>query len=156
MSKTDSDKPVKPFAHTYVRLTLAAVLSAAAVAALGYYPTLRLAGPQASGAMLAGIAISLVAVCVGALPIGLAAQGDPTKRPQAILMATAVRFVVVLALTVSVVFSGWFDRAVFGLWVAISYLALLFVDTILAVRIMGCGQTGGPAAVGPHAGRDHP
>jgi hypothetical protein len=128
---------VRSFGHTYARLILASIGTAAAIALLGYYPTLRVAGPDAIGAMFAGIIISMVAGLVGAVPIGLAVRGDPAKVPNAILMATAIRFVVVLALTASVVFGSAFDRNVLGLWVGISYLAMLVVDTSYAVHIVG-------------------
>ena len=127
---------MKPFAHTYTRLILAGIGTAVAVALLGYFPTVRIAGADAIGAMVAGIAVSLVAGCAGAVPIALAAQGDPAKTPQAILTATAIRFLLALALTVSVVFSGWFDRVVLGMWVGLSYLAMLMVDTMYAVHVV--------------------
>lgn len=128
---------MRSFSHTYARLILASIGTAAAIVLLGYYPTLRLAGPDTIGAMITGITISMVAGLVGAVPIGLAARGDPTKVPNAILMATAIRFGVVLALTASVIFSNAFDRNVLGLWVGISYLAMLVVDTSYAVHIVG-------------------
>lgn len=116
---------------------MASIGTAVAVGLLGYFPTLRIAGSAGVSAMCAGIAVSLVAGCVGAVPVGLAAQGDPTRVPQAILTATAVRMVVVMAITVSLVFSGWFDRAALGLWVGMAYLAMLFVDTLYAVHVVG-------------------
>ncbi len=128
---------MKPPFRTYLRFVIAGISSAACVAALGYFPTVRLAGREAIGAMLAGIGISLLAGLVGAVPIGLASQGDPMKKPQAILLATTIRFIIAAAVTVSVVLSGWFDPVVLGLWVGISYLAMLFVDAICAVRILG-------------------
>jgi len=128
---------VKFFAHTYTRLIGAGVATGVALALLGYYPTLRIAGTGAVVAMLAGIGISLVAACIGGVPIGLSASGDPRNVPQAILTATAVRFLVVLALTASVVLSNWFDRAALALWVGISYLAMLAVDTIYAIQVVG-------------------
>jgi hypothetical protein len=128
---------VKSFGQTYSRLVLASLGTAVAVGLLGYYPTLRIAGSDGVAAMFAGIGISLVAGCVGAIPIGLAGQGDPSRVPQAILLATAVRFLVVMAITISVVFSGWFERAALGLWIGIAYLAMLFVDTLYAVRVVG-------------------
>ena len=128
---------MKSFGQTYARLVLASLGTALAVGILGYYPTLRIAGADGVTAMCAGIGVSVVAGCVGAIPIGLAGQGDPTRVPQAILTATAVRFLVVMAITVSVVFSGWFERAALGLWIGISYLAMLLVDTLYAVRVVG-------------------
>jgi hypothetical protein len=115
----------------------ASIATGVALATLGYYPTLRIAGADAVSAMPAGIGISLLAACAGAVPISLSVAGDPRKAPQAILTATAVRFLVVLAVTASVVLSNWFDRATLALWVGISYLAMLAVDTIYAIHIVG-------------------
>ena len=115
---------------------LASLGVAGLVGLIGYFPTVRLAGPEAFGAMLAGIAISLVAGCLGAVPIGLVGSDDPVRTPPAILMATAIRFVVVMALTAPMVLTGWFPRPVLGLWVGISYLAMLVVDSIYAVQVV--------------------
>jgi hypothetical protein len=128
---------MKPFAYTYVRLLAAGVGTAVLLGVLGYFPTLRIAGPSGIPAMVAGIVISLTAACLGAIPVGLAGGGDPRKAGQAILAATALRFLVAVGLTVPAVFSDWFDRAPLGLWVGISYLVMLAVDTTYAVRVVG-------------------
>jgi len=39
-------------------------------------------------------------------------------------------------LVVPLVLSGWFDRTVLVLFVAVSYLMMLLVDTLLAVRMI--------------------
>ena len=41
-----------------------------------------------------------------------------------------------LVLVVPLVFSGLLNRKVFVLWVAVSYLVLLMIDTALAVRLL--------------------
>jgi hypothetical protein len=126
------------FGKTYARLLAASVATAAGLVLLGYFPTLRLAGAGAIGAMVAGIGISLVAGCVGAVPIGLAGRGDSRKLPQAILFATVLRFLVCLALAASALLSGLFEPLkVLGLWVALSYLAMLVVDTMFAAYVVG-------------------
>jgi hypothetical protein len=56
--------------------------------------------------------------------------------PMAILASTVVRFVTALFLVVPLTLSGWVDQTVFVLWVAISYLLMLLVDTGLAVRML--------------------
>ena len=56
--------------------------------------------------------------------------------PVTVLLAMAIRFLIVLPLTVVGVFSGWFDRVPFVLWVGISYLAMLSVDSFYAVRLV--------------------
>lgn len=138
---------VRSSIQTYLKISAAGIASAAAVAALGYYPTLRVAGADATGAMFAGIGVSLVAGWIGALPIGLHRQGDRLGKPQAVLLATTIRFIVALALSVSIILSDWFDRSVFGLWVGISYMAMLLAETICIVRVLEDGKTGGHAPV---------
>lgn len=125
------------FARKYLRLAAAGLLTALLLAALGYFPTVRLAGGGAAAGMVAGIAVSLTAGLIGAVPVGLAAIRSPEKTPQAVLLSTTLRFLVVLALAASLILSGWFDRAVVGVWVGISYIAMLAVDTIFAVRLVG-------------------
>ena len=115
---------------------MTSLAAAAGVVLLGYYPTLRIAGPSALGAMVAGVAISLVAGCLGSIPIALAGQRDATKTPQAILAATVLRFLAVLALAASVLLSGWFDRAVLAFWVGLSYLVMLVIDTMYAIHVV--------------------
>ncbi len=125
------------FGHTYIRLIMASLGAALLILAIGYYPTLRCAGPAGIRSMLAGIAVSLVAGCVGAIPIGLAGDADPAKRAQSILGATAIRFVMALALTLIVIFAGWTQRGVFVVWVGIAYLTMLAIDTFYAVHVVG-------------------
>ena len=127
---------MKAFGRTYGRLIMTSLAAAGGVVLLGYYPTLRIAGPSALGAMVAGVAISLVAGCLGSIPIALAGQRDATKTPQAILLATVLRFLAVLALAASVLLSGWFDHAVLGFWVGLSYLVMLVVDTMYAIHLV--------------------
>jgi hypothetical protein len=126
--------------QTYIRLILGSAGVGVVAGLLGWYPTVRIAGGAALGSMIGGIAISFVAGCVGAIPVALAGQADPTKAPQSILAATMLRFVVALGLVLPAIFSGWFERGVLALWVGISYLAMLVVDTIFAIRILGKTQ----------------
>jgi hypothetical protein len=125
------------FVRQYLRLAATGVGTALVLALLGYFPTVRLAGTDAIAGMLAGIAISLAGGLVGAVPVGRAAIKSPLKTPQAVMLSTAMRILVVLALAASVILSGWFDPIVVGVWVGISYLAMLAVDTLFAIRMVG-------------------
>lgn len=107
------------------------------VAGIGYVSTSRLANGEGVAAMLAGCGVSFVASCLGSIPIALALAGPDSNRATAILASTALRFLTVLVLVVPLVFSGWLNQKVFVLWVAVSYLVLLLVDTALAVRLLG-------------------
>lgn len=140
---------MKSFGRAYLCMMLASLATAAVVAILGYFPTLRLGGSDAIGAMFAGIAISLIASCIGSAVIGLGGRKDPTKAPQAVLLASTIRFVVTLALTASVVLSDWFEPLAIGLWVGIAYLAMLLVDTIYAVRLLGADDRPDQARIDP-------
>ena len=114
----------------FVGVGLATVLS---VAAIGYYPTERLGAGGGATAMLVGCGVSLIASCIGAIPTAAALSSKPKQAGTAILASTMIRFVTALALVVPLIFSGWFDRTVLVLFVAVSYLLMLLVDTLLTV-----------------------
>lgn len=125
------------FTKPYMTFVGVALLTGAIVAAAGYSPTKRLSTGEGVGSMVAGCGISWIASCVGAVPLAWAIAGrGSADRVTSILMATGVRFLVVLFLVVPAVFSGWFERTVLVLWVAISYLVMLGVDTLLAIRLV--------------------
>jgi hypothetical protein len=111
------------------------------IVALGYLPTKRMGGPGAVTAMLAGCAISFVASIVGSIPIVAASRGPKRQMPTAVMLSTALRFLVVLVLALSAALSGWFERAPLLIWVAISYILLLAADTVFAVRLAGTAET---------------
>ncbi|MGB2986147.1 MAG: hypothetical protein WBE26_09720 [Phycisphaerae bacterium] len=119
----------------YLRFLALAFGVSVGVVLLGYLPTVRLGGTEALPGMLMGCGISLLASMIGAIPVVAAWRGPATKMPLAILMSTAVRFLVVLLLALSVALSGWFDRTPLLIWVALSYLLLLVADTLYAVRL---------------------
>ncbi len=109
---------------------------AVVVAGLGAIPTIRLAGVDGIKGLAAGCLVSWIATCVGALPVSLSLASHPKEAATAVLTATMVRFIAALALVVPLVLSGWFDRKILVLFVAISYMLMLLVDTLLAVRVI--------------------
>lgn len=111
-----------------------ATLAVAIAAGVGYYPTIRLAGDQARGAMLAGCLVGLAANWAGWASLRLASFHDRTRRPIAVLTATAVRFAAVLLLALAAALSGWFQRGPLLIWVVISHLVALFVETLWLVH----------------------
>ena len=129
-----------PTVGGFVRFLALALVVTAVLIAVGYVPTRRIAGPEGLSAMLAGCLVSMIGSAIGAVPIVLALRGPARSVPQAILLSTALRFLVVLTLALAAALSGWFDRSPLLVWVAISYLALLATDTIYAVRIGGSAQ----------------
>lgn len=116
----------------FLALSFAATL---VIAGLGYLPTLRIAGDGAIKAMVAGCLISFIASGVGVIPVLLAQRESTSNITQAILVSTGLRFIVVLMLTLSIALSGWFETAPLLIWVAVSYMALLSIDTLFLVRV---------------------
>lgn len=119
----------------YLRFVVCVSLVVAVLAALGYVPTRRLGGEGAVAAMWAGCAVGAVASLMGLLPFVFGrGVSSPAGRFQAMLLAMAVRFGVVLVLGLVAALSGWFERGPLLLWIAISYVALLAVETRFALK----------------------
>lgn len=117
----------------YLRLLALLAGLAAALAAVGYLPTARLAGEPGTGAMVAGIAASLLATALGGLPLLLspASARDAATAP---LLAMALRFLVVVVLAVALALSGLVPVAPTLLWLALSYLVLLTAEAAFTAR----------------------
>ncbi len=120
----------------YLQFAAWAIGTTALAAILGYFPTVRLSGPGAVGAMLAGCGASLAASLVGALPIALVRVGSPANVTMATTASMALRLLVVLAACLWLALSGWFERGPLLIWVGLSYLFLLIGDTLYAVRVL--------------------
>jgi hypothetical protein len=118
----------------YLRFLAWTVALAALLALLGYLPTKRWGGESAVHAMLAGCGVGVVASALGGLPVLLfAGTGGVTPA----LAGMAVRFAAALVLTLAAALSGAFERGPLLLWVAISYMVLLVVDTRFALGSLG-------------------
>lgn len=129
-----------PAVGRFLRFVALALIVTAVMIAVGYAPTKRMGGADAIAAMLAGCAISVVGSVIGAVPIITATRGPGRMIAQAVLLSTALRLMVVLALTLAIALSGWFLLRPLLLWVAISYVLLLAADTIHAVRVVGAAE----------------
>jgi len=133
----------RSFLRSYAVLLAVALLTGVLVAVVGYVPTARMTSDLGVRSMLAGCAISWIASCVGAIPLALMNSGGRSgDATLAVLSATALRFLAVLVLVVPAVFVGWFERTVLVLWVALSYLVILGVDTTVAVRMLRSTRQG--------------
>lgn len=123
-------------AAEYLRFVAWALAAVVLVAALGFVPTRRLGGEGALAAMLAGCAVGWAASALGGIPVALGRGRTvaPAGRLQAMLASMGLRFGVVLALGAAAAFSGWFGLKPLLIWIAISYVALLAVDTWYAVK----------------------
>ena len=124
------------FAGYYAAFVGIGLGTALLVAALGYFPTMRLTNGSGAAALAVGCGVSWIASCIGAVPTAAALSSRPKQAATAGLTSTVVRFVTAMVLVVPLVLSGWFDRTVLVLFVAASYLMMLLVDTWLAVRII--------------------
>lgn len=125
----------RPPAAAYLRFVAWVLGVAALAAAVGYVPTWRLGGPDAVPAMIAGCVVGVLASLLGGLPV-LWGRPDPTpaERLNRMLFGLALRFGAALGLGLAAALSGWFERGPLLLWVGISYLVLLPVDTRFAVK----------------------
>lgn len=127
--------PNRTFRHQYLKLSLISGACCALLMAVGYFPTMRLAGAAGISAMAAGIGASLTAALLGAIPIAMAIGRTPDKVPMAILGATTIRFLVILPLAACLAFCGLFQQTPLIVWIAFSYLILLAVDTLAALWV---------------------
>lgn len=124
----------------YTRLASISIACGLVLAAAGYVPTSRVGGEIGVTGMWYGIAVSLVAGLVGALPVAHAMSQSNANVPIAVLLGTAVRFLLTLMLVAWLVFSGLVDRVAFVTWVAISYMVLLLVDTLASLACIKTAQ----------------
>lgn len=116
----------------YARFVAWTLAACAAVLVIGYLPTRSIGGERAIAAMVAGSLISVFASLVGGIPVALARR-DGLGGIQSILASFALRFIVVMAAALAVALSGYFERGPLLVWVGISYLACLVVDTRYAL-----------------------
>ena len=107
--------------------------------AVGYMPTRALAGDGAVWAMVAGCLTSAVASWAGAVPVLLArrkqralAAAGVTDTPEtwAVMMSIVVRFAVVGILALSMAIGSGLSTAPYLIWVSISYMLFLVIDTM--------------------------
>jgi hypothetical protein len=124
----------------YLKFCGLAVAIAAALILLGWQPTENLAGATGATAMVAGCSISLLASLLGALPV---AFGDLSGALATTwnLAATLIRLTVAVLGAVAVLLAGDFQPEPLLVWVALSHLALLAVDTRFALRAVQRAKT---------------
>jgi len=126
--------------QAFGKLAAVSVGCAVVLAGLGWIPTARLVGEGGVWSLLAGIGTGLAAGLLGAVLTSRAVLQGGFEAPKWILLGTAVRFLAVLMLVVPITFSGMVERKAYVVWVAVTYLVLLLVDTLMAVpRLRGPG-----------------
>ncbi len=108
---------------------------AAALAAVGYLPTLERGGVAGIQAMAWAAGLNVLASSIAAVPITRAGLRPRRERLVGVLLGSlALRLTLVLALAGAVLVAGGVARRPFLLWVGLFYLALLPVDTRYAQR----------------------
>jgi hypothetical protein len=116
-----------------IRFLGAEGLIVAALCAIGWIPTERLAGSEALPAMIAGCGISLIsAVLAGCLTI-LIDGSTPEGRMRRGMFAMFARLGIVIALSVAAALSGEFVQRPLLFWMAMAYMALLPLEVRLAI-----------------------
>ncbi|GMV96922.1 MAG: hypothetical protein HRF43_02025 [Phycisphaerae bacterium] len=111
-------------------------VAAVVVGGVGYWPTRHLAGGPGIEAM--GVALGLVtgAVYATMLPAmrRMAAATTPATRFKAAFRAGLERFVITLALAGAVAWRAGLEMRSFLLWVAIGYVLMIKVETLILIR----------------------
>lgn len=122
-------------AGLHARLTILLVGVAGAMALLGYFPTLRFGGEAGVQAMWAALGVTVVTSSLAALPVTVARIRPRRETLVNVLLGSLVlRMALVVLLGASTVLSGFFDAKPLLLWIGISYLILLPIDTLYAAR----------------------
>ncbi len=77
--------------------------------------------------------MGMVSNWFGTVPVALVDDLAGRDAGMAALLGTALRFLAVLMLAAPLALSGWVTRTPFIVWVAISYLVVLFGETVMLV-----------------------
>jgi hypothetical protein len=127
----------RPRTAAYLRFLAWTAALAVVIALLGYLPTKRWGGEGAVRAMLAGCGVGVVASALGGVPVLLFSGTPGGAGASGALAAMAVRFAAALGLGLAAALSGSFERGPLLLFMAISYMVLLTVDTRYALGGFG-------------------
>lgn len=109
--------------------------AAAVLLAVGYYPTRWCCGEAGIRAMAAAVCIVVGVVYATLLVIvRRLARGDPAARLKASLKAAAVRMVLTIVVAGLVAWKAWVKPGPFLVWLAISYVLLIKIETLMLLR----------------------
>ncbi len=125
--------PTSVIFSRFGRLSLAGLVPLMLVAIPGALLVARGSGSEALTAMFLGCAVGMVSNWFGTVPVALVDDLAGRDAGMAALLGTALRFLVVLMLAAPLALSGWVARTPFIVWVAISYLVVLFGETVMLV-----------------------
>jgi len=117
----------------YARFLGVAVLIVAALGAIGFVPTQRLAGEAGPAAMFAGCVIGLMSAAMAGVLLTLVPVETPEARLRRSFLAMVVRLAVAVVLGLAAVLSGEFARQPLLFWIGAAYVALLPLEVRLAI-----------------------
>ncbi len=126
----ESRKP--EFGMVYSRFLMQSFSVAALMAALGYLPTIRLAGIEGLPSMFAAIVTAFIASLIGTIPIFRSRRVGPLNAMPYQFAAMALRLLSILVLGIVVVLGSQLEMKPFMLWLAIGHIGFLITDTQLA------------------------
>ncbi len=111
------------------------LVATVALAVAGCYPTWRVGGRAGLEAMFAGQLLVLFVVYATLLPARRRMSlNDAVGRLQTGLKVGAIRLVLTAAAMVVIAWCRWAEPKVFLTWVAIAYLAMVKIETIVLLR----------------------
>jgi hypothetical protein len=143
--------PPHRLAGRYLRLFGLTLLLGVIAAAVGFFPTRRLAGEPGVAAMLAGCGVAVLAGWIGGA-VACRQGGRGPEQINRLLAATALRLFAAVGLALAVALSGLVVLKPFLLWVALAYLVTLAGETaLLATWSRHTESPGGVASDGPFA-----
>lgn len=102
--------------------------------AVGYWPTRVLADDRGIRSMITAQALVVLAVYLSMVSaLRCMARSDAVGRFPGVMRGAVIRYLVTLALTGLILWHGAVETRVFLIWVAISYLVMLKVETLVLV-----------------------
>jgi hypothetical protein len=120
------------------RFAGSAAATVAAVCGLGAWPTIRLAGDDPVGALIAmggAAGVALVGATLGFLPLTLSRAVESIEaRAQAWMIGLGVRLFLTMGVLIGVWSADIPKKSVFLVWTGVLYLALLVLELIVVVR----------------------
>jgi hypothetical protein len=117
----------------YARFLGLAVAIVLGLCAVGWLPTLRLAGAGGVAAMAAGCGISLLSAALAGWLLIVVGAETPEARMQRGFLAMVVRLAVVVVLGMAAALSGVIARQPLLFWIGTAYVALLPLEVKLAI-----------------------
>jgi len=133
---TPESSPKPDHALTFARMAGLALATAIVLAAVGYGPTVALAGPTGVRGMFIGIGAALLGAWIGSLIPVLFISTDPRVFLNGILLGLAARFGISLGAALLLRALDVAPASPLLLWVGIGQVALLATDTVTLLRLV--------------------